>query len=613
MKILQPVHSLVRRFGGIFLLACLIATASTSPSLAERSEIVIPAADLAPPEQRADTPTPGKWWLNRNAKDWGAKDGVILMAGEPSMEVHKPDGLWQVIPMFRFVPQRVPELVINPKVTGWYRIYAGLYHDNLEVWSTPHLFGKISGEKFPEFLQAPATTTARVAETYWKAADLTGKTIHISQPPAPMAHVGAGWMGGISHLRLVPMSEQEVAAAKHEIELPPPNQRLFAMLDVTDEIFWNGTAESEEDIQAMIWRHQQAGFGRIYWRCFGTCLDNSLAVPAATPRWSEQDEANFKTKNHCVAGWNEYFGLAKRFDPLKVAVEYGRTIGADVHAMVRLTNFNRAPYANFWHDHPEFRAQAVVTEKDPKTGERVPVKPYKLTPNARVLSFAYPEVRTFYVSFLKQIASTGTKGILLDMLRHPPVAGYEPIASEAFKMKYGKEMELLDLLKDPLIQEHFSEYLRAFLVELRAAVGPDIEIAVRCRGPEAFGFRGKEFIEAGLVNTIVDAHYYSGNGPRKTIDATVAAAGTKGKAMAGADHFDDVDPKNNWARRKGFLSPEAVEALAKAYSGRGVTSFGLYESTLHVWSPDARHAIRAAGWNYDPEKTKAPSVPKDAR
>ena len=59
-------------------------------------------------------------------------------------------------------------------------------------------------------------------------------------------------------------------------------------------------------------------------------------------------------------------------------------------------------------------------------------------------------------------------------------------------------------------------------------------------------------------------------------------------------------PRRTGQRRKGFLSPEAIEALAKAYSGRGVTSFGLYESTLHVWNPDARRAIRAAGWSYDP-------------
>jgi hypothetical protein len=148
--------------------------------------------------------------------------------------------------------------------------------------------------------------------------------------------------------------------------------------------------------------------------------------------------------------------------------------------------------------------------------------------------------------------------------------------------------------------------MSAFLVELRQAVGNEIEISVRCSGPDNFGMRGKEFIDAGLINTIVDAHWYSGNGPRPTMDATIAAVGTKGKAFAGADHFDDADPKNNWARRKGLLSPETVVALAKAYSGRGVASFGLYESTLHVWSPDARRAIREAGWNYEPNKITKP-------
>src|SRR6185436_7224510 len=139
----------------------------------------------------------------------GARDGTILMAGQPSEQEHKPDSLWQVIPMFRFVPQRVPELTIDPKAKGWYRIYVGLYGDEIEVWSRPHLWGKLSGEPFPEYLQTPRNATNRVAEAYWKAADLTGKSIHILQPPAPMAHKGAGWMGGISHLRLVPMSEKE--------------------------------------------------------------------------------------------------------------------------------------------------------------------------------------------------------------------------------------------------------------------------------------------------------------------------------------------------------------------------------------------------------------------
>ena len=101
----------------------------------------------------------------------------------------------------------------------------------------------------------------------------------------------------------------------------------------------------------------------------------------------------------------------------------------------------------------------------------------------------------------------------------------------------------------------------------------------------------------------MDGHWYSGNGPRSTIDATVDAVGKRGRAMAAAE-IDDVDPERNWQKRKGLLSPQAITALARAYSGRGVASFGLYESTLFTWFPDARRAIREAGWDYEPGKAR---------
>lgn len=590
----------MRSIAALWCACCFALTAATA-TCDERKEIIIPAEKLASPDLRADVPATGKWWLKHDAQEWGAPGGTILMAGQPSEEKLKT-GFWDVIPLFRFVPYRVPELVIDPKVTGWHRLYVGLYCDDIDDWSRPMVEGKLSGEPYPEFLQLPHGTTARTAEVYWKAADLTGKKIHLAQPRAPMPHAGAGWMSGITHVRLVPMSEQDVVAAKEEVELPPVERRLFAMLDTTDEIYWYGTAENEDDIRAVVYRHQQSGFGRIYWRCYGTYLDNSLSVPEAAPRWTVADETRYVEKEKCQVGWMPYIELSRRFDPLKVAIEYGRTIDCDVHAMVRFTNHNRAPYANFWHDHREFYAQMLKTHPpDPKTGVRLPIEPFERVPYQRVLSFAYPEVRSYYVKFFQQIASTGAKGIMIDLLRHPPIAGFEPIVTEAFEKKYGKPMERLNIYKDPQVQEHLSEYLRLFLVELRQAIGNEVEISVRCSGPNNYALRGREWIEAGLINTIVDGHWYSGNGPRPTIDATVAAVGARGKAQAAAE-INDVDPQNNWQPRKGILSPDAIKALAAAYSGRGVDSFGLYESTAHTWYPDARRAIRAAGWKYDPRK-----------
>ena len=145
--------------------------------------------------------------------------------------------------------------------------------------------------------------------------------------------------------------------------------------------------------------------------------------------------------------------------------------------------------------------------------------------------------------------------------------------------------------------------IRLFLVELRKEIGDDIEISVRCSGPNKYALRGKEWIADGLIDTIVGGNWYSGNGPRGT-DATIEAAGTRDKAFAVAE-TSDVDPENNWKRRDGNLSVQAISALAAEYSGRGVVRFGLYESTIFTWDPELRRAIRAAGWGYDPRRTNA--------
>ncbi len=104
----------------------------------------------------------------------------------------------------------------------------------------------------------------------------------------------------------------------------------------------------------------------------------------------------------------------------------------------------------------------------------------------------------------------------------------------------------------------------------------------------------------------MDGNWYSGNGPRPTIEATVAAVSVlpRGRAFAIAE-TGDVDPQKGWAKRPGNLLPEAIFALAASYSNRGVARFGLYESTVFNWEPATRRAIREAGWNYEPNKITA--------
>lgn len=582
-----------------FPLVCLVLlSVNAQLSAAERQPIVIHAADLALSSLRAETPTPGKWWLKTGVA--GVPGGAMLLTGKvEDADVPKDRlGEWNVIPAKLYAtPYRVPAMEIDPKAKGWYRITVGMMNRpglNELYALPPRLLARVGKEPYPEFLMPPLQTPGPMVEVDYRIADLTGQTIRIEQAPAPMAYPGRGWIGGLSHIKLTPLTEAEVAAVRTQEELAPVKNRPFGLLDTPDEIYWWGTVESEDDLRAIVYRHEKAGFGRVYFRCWGSHLDSSAAIPDANPRWTDADEKAFIAKQGTVLGWRPYLDFVKKTDLLKVTSDYAKERGIEVHAWVRFTNLNRPPYAEFWHKHPEFIAQLL--SRDPKTGKDT-FRPY-----SRVLSMAHPEVRAFYVSFFKQLASTGTPGILIDLLRHPPLAGFEKPAADAFKKKYGVEMASLikpgtaskdTLFSDPRMGELHGDFLELFLKELREAVGPKLEIGVRSRGPDAFGLRGKAWIESGLIQTIMDGNWYSGYGPRSTIDATVAAAGTKGHAFAIAESCD-FDIKT-FSRKTGTLQPEGILFLARHYRAKKA-GFGLYESTEFMWHPEQRRAIRQAGW-----------------
>ena len=520
------------------------------------------------------------------------------MSGNPSEKSTK-EAEWQVTPLFRFVPYRVPAIEIDPHATGWNRIYVGVYCDDIEYMSRPMLAGKLTGEPYPEFLQPPFHSKGRTAELYWKAADLTGKKIQLSQPAGPMPHAGSGWMCGITHVRIVPMTEKEVADAKKEIELPPANRQLFGMLDYTDEAFWNGTIESEDDVRAIVIAIFKPGLAAST----GVAMER-----ARTTRWpspNRRRDGRTPTKRHsanrstappagCRTSTSSAASIRSR-SPSNTERRSDATSTAGFASMPTIVTPTQISGTTI----PNSYVQLLSTVVDPKSKQPTPVIPYKRNPYSRCLSLAYPQVRTYYVKVFKQLASTGTHGVMIDLLRHPPIAGYEPIVCEEFKKKYGKEMETLDIYRDPLVQEHFSEYMRLFLVELRQAIGNDIDISVRTSGPNGFGLAGKKFIDAGLINTIVDGNWYSGNGPRPTIGATVEACGTKGHAYAVAETFD-VEWQRQWQPIRAIRCRRKRSSRSPRYSGKGVERFGLYETTVFMRYPDLRRAIRQAAWEYEP-------------
>lgn len=104
----------------------------------------------------------------------------------------------------------VPDICLDPKLTGWYRIYTGMLHtvgdegaDNLTGFA-------LSSDRFPRYFehyyQGNFDRAPLIAEAFWKAADMTGQSVRIIHPEN-----GRPCLSNAAYLKFVPMSGEEVA------------------------------------------------------------------------------------------------------------------------------------------------------------------------------------------------------------------------------------------------------------------------------------------------------------------------------------------------------------------------------------------------------------------
>jgi hypothetical protein len=570
----------------VFVLVLLLSgigaagfVAESSP--AQKQDLIIDQLERFTPQDAVSRNyRRGAWWWREDVA--GAHGGTLLVTGQWREDRSAPAHVEADAPgaADNYVDNLVPALSVSPNVRGWHRIVFGIYSrprpPRTHIDLLPFRFGvRLSNEPYPVYIQGRDDVPAGFQEVPWKEADLTGKSIEISQIRAEKQRPGLGLAAGIDYIRLEPLSAEEgAAAARAERKPPPVDKRLFALMDYVVEVQLFGTFETPDDIRAIVYRHKEGGFGRIYWRCYGSSSDNSLRVRDAAPRWTEEDEAAYRRKYGVSVGWMPYIQACRKFDPLQVACEYGRRIGVEVHAWVRMTNHReRPPKSNFWYEHPEY--QLIMRD-----GTRLP----------RVLSFAHPEVRRYYVTLMRDIATTGVKGILLDWLRHPPAVGYEDEVRASFAAKYGVDMKQVPG-DDPRIHEHHSSYIVSFLRDMRQAL-PGIEISARIRNMREFGLDAPTWVREGLVDTIVEGNWNSSNRPRLVEQGVLAVTqGTPVKSYVIAETSDWAEP----VPTRTWLSADEIVAYSRIYRDKGVNRFGLYESTMFLWYPHARRAIWKAG------------------
>ena len=132
---------------------------------------------------------------------------------------------------------------------------------------------------------------------------------------------------------------------------------------------------------------------------------------------------------------------------------------------------------------------------------------------AKKPSYAYKEIRDFYLGLAKEIAAYKPDALVIDYLRHPIYFGFDKPLVEKFTKLYGS------CTKDDYLSERWNKMTGEVMVEWLREVRNEIkkihpaiqlEVHVDCEKAAEYGTPVERFLEEGLVDVISPGFYELG-------------------------------------------------------------------------------------------------------
>ena len=128
-------------------------------------------------------------------------------------------------------------------------------------------------------------------------------------------------------------------------------------------------------------------------------------------------------------------------------------------------------------------------------------------------SYAYPEVRKFYLDMVREIAAYKPDAIVIEFLRHPPFFMYDPPLVKEYTRRYGQctPKNYLDENWQKMIREIMTHHLK----DARKAIdeispGTALEINFDDQDYMKHGIDLPAILKAGLVDVISPGIYHIG-------------------------------------------------------------------------------------------------------
>lgn len=371
--------------------------------------------------------------------------------------------------------ERCGELTLPLEAEGIYRIYLGIHetkshfrgnssYGQMEVKLTDDAgFRRVGPEAetvdpdgSTKFGQEDPSLDKVITEAYWKTAELTGQALTFRQMPYPYNRPEHARIANLTYVRLVPLDEDEIRAWR-EMQ-PREDTRRLALIFCTGQYTGHTRGTYTFHPTSKDWFKDE--FEPIANSDFGLLIFEALRGSSCVyhTRIGSLGTEDNVWQDHWVDPLGELTRLAHEND-MKIRASM-RFIGPQFP-------MNRSPiaWAPFYWKHPEWTMRS-------KDG----------TPITN-LSLAYPEVRQYWLSLLRETLDYGTDGVQLHLNRSEPYVFYEEPVVESFRAKYGAEP--IDLpVDDPRWIQHSAGYLTRFIREVRALVDekPGRELGVTISG-----------------------------------------------------------------------------------------------------------------------------------
>lgn len=275
----------------------------------------------------------------------------------------------------------------------------------------------------------------------------------------------------MKHLLLLLLCSCAIAAE------PPPPRHGSLLLAVNDDgfsAFHSGRYQSADDLRRAMLAFKDTQVAIMEWCVIAGSRANypskvtELIGSGMTEFPRRGDElAHTTLKRMADAGEHTLKIVADACHEAGLACYASLRMNGDYAESLEGGSFARYANSSFWWRHPQLR----ITNAAGKSGQR--------------FSFAFPQVREFKLSILREVVQQDIDGINLDFQRHPVFFGFEKPMTDAFKARYGIEADGISQ-DDPrwvplryAIMSGFVRDVRRLLDEAGRAKGRHLGLSVR--------------------------------------------------------------------------------------------------------------------------------------